>query len=416
MANVTVLSELDRYLSAFEKRWAEASYLSGIGKAKLELSDCRLALLPCRDRASVISRDSRMNEGPPTSASTTTKQANTSRKVKNPSGVGGKATGRTATEQLLARYALVIVFGVVFACFAITLPGLFLTVGNLKSMLSSQVVPLLLCVGVTMTLRLGDLDLSFAANANFCAMILAILTTRSHVSVVVALIVAAAVGSAVGLVNALFIVGFGLNGFIVTLGTMTVLTGVTAGLADNQVVTNIPTAVTNFATSQFFGLPLDVYYGWIVALAVWIVYDLTPFGRYLLFAGGNRDGARLIGIRVARIRVICYAVSGLIFGLAGITLLGSLGAADPSVANQYLLPPLAGAFIGLTTIQIGRFNIPGSILGLYLLLVISTGIQLAGAASWLGTVLDGAALVAAIGFARLIQGSGGANQVRNPGI
>lgn len=357
-----------------------------------------------------------MNEGPPTSVSTTTKQTNTSRKVKNPSGVGGKTTGRTVPGQLLARYAMVIVFGVVFASFALTLPGLFLTVGNFKSMLSSQVVPLLLCVGVTMTLRLGDLDLSFAANANFCAMILAILTTRTHVDVVVALIIAAAVGCAVGLVNALFIVGFGLNGFIVTLGTMTVLTGVTAGLGDNQVVTNIPTAVTNFATSQLFGLPLDVYYGWIVAIAVWIVYDLTPFGRYLLFAGGNRDGARLIGIRVARIRVICYTVSGLIFGLAGITLLGSLGAADPSVANQYLLPPLAGAFVGLTTIQIGRFNIPGSILGLYLLLLISTGIQLAGAASWLGTVLDGAALVAAIGFARLIQGSGGAGHVRNPGI
>ena len=72
-----------------------------------------------------------MNEGPPTSVGTTTKQANTSRKVKTPRGVGGKTTVRTASGQLLARYAMVIVFGVVFASFALTLPGLFLTVGNL---------------------------------------------------------------------------------------------------------------------------------------------------------------------------------------------------------------------------------------------------------------------------------------------
>jgi ribose transport system permease protein len=92
---------------------------------------------------------------------------------------------------------------------------------------------------------------------------------------------------------------------------------------------------------------------------------------------------------------------GFLGGFAGIVLVGILGAVDPSIGPQFLLPPYAAAFLSTTTIQLGRFNVVGTLVGLYLLAVGITGLQLFGVASWISDVFNGGALILAVGFARL---------------
>ena len=89
--------------------------------------------------------------------------------------------------------------------------------------------------------------------------------------------------------------------------------------------------------------------------------------------------------------------------MAGILFAGSIGAVDPSVGHAYLLPPYAAAFLGSTTIQIGRFNAVGTVIGLYLLAIGVSGLQLMGSAGWVTDFFHGAALILAVAFAKLIR-------------
>jgi ribose transport system permease protein len=148
-----------------------------------------------------------------------------------------------------------------------------------------------------------------------------------------------------------------------------------------------------------FGFPLEVWYGWALAALLLYVYEYTPAGRYHLFVGGNRDVAALSGVPVRLVRIVSFAISGLVSGFAGLVLAGSLGAVDPSVSPAYLLPPYAAAFLGTTTILVGRFNVIGTIVGLYLVVVGVTGLELEGAESWISNVFDGSILLVAVIFA-----------------
>jgi ribose transport system permease protein len=310
-----------------------------------------------------------------------------------------------------ARYALVFALAILIIVFSILLPDTFPTSGNLNTILLSQAVMLILALAITMPLRTGDFDLSIASNMGFCAALAGTLTLHG-VPVVPAMICVLATGLTVGIVNAILIVGVGINAFIATLGTMTILGGLAVAITDGHVVAGLPEGLLTFSRQEFLDLPAGVWYGWGIALILWYVYEFTPFGRHLLFVGGNPDASRLAGVPVNRVRMAAFIMCGFLGGFAGIVLVGILGAVDPSIGPQFLLPPYAAAFLSTTTIQLGRFNVVGTLVGLYLLAVGITGLQLFGVASWISDVFNGGALILAVGFARLARLRSGRAETR----
>ena len=300
-------------------------------------------------------------------------------------------------------YAVPAVLVLFFVTFSLVLPGTFFTFGNINAMITAQAVLLILALGLTVPLRVGAFDLSIANVANLSAAIVAVLTVQHGVNGPVAILLALAVAVGIGALNGFFIVVVGLDAFITTLGTMTLIGGLTYGVTGSETIAGLPAGVLAFARTDLFGLPLAAYYGWFLALLLWVIYEYTPFGRYLLFIGGNSDASRLVGLRVSAIRFASFVLSALFAGFAGVVLVGTIGAVDPSVGPQYLLPPFAAAFLGTAAIQLGRFNVIGTMVGLYLLIIGTTGLELMGVASWVSDAFNGAALVAAILFARLLQ-------------
>jgi ribose transport system permease protein len=320
-------------------------------------------------------------------------------------GGGDRRSRMSGVTAFAARFGVVGFFIAVIVLFCILRPNAFPTSGNVIAMLGSDEVVLVLALGVTLTLRMGDLDLSFGAIMGTSAIIAGVLSAHHHTNIWLAALIGIIFGGVVGAFNALLIVGFGLNSFVATLGTMTIVEGLGYGVSSSQVVIGFDPSLGNFVISDFLGIPIGIWLGWAVLVLVWLIYQWTPFGRNLLFIGGNREAARLLGFPVGRIRATAYIASGVLYGLGGALLVGSIGSADPSVSVQYLLPPLAAAFLGTTTIQLGRFNALGTIVGAYTLAVIQTGLQLLGASSWIGNVFDGVALIVAIGLARAARGS-----------
>jgi ribose transport system permease protein len=316
--------------------------------------------------------------------------------------VPSQTGSRFSPRIFLYRYAVALALVVFLAGFSILLPTTYFTRGNFTTMLSSQAVLLILSLGLTLPLAVGEFDLSIGSMLGFAAILVAFLTGSWHWAAVPAVAAVLLAGLAVGTVNGLFVVGAGVNAFIATLGTSTILTGLTLAVSNGQILNGIPASIANFATFTRLGLPTPVYIGFALAIVLWYVYEHTPLGRYLFFVGEGRQVARLMGLRVDRLRWGAFLASAVISSVSGILAAGQLGAADPSVGESYLLPAYAAAFLGATTIKPGRFNAWGTVIALYLLVAGVTGIELLGASSWAEQVFDGGALVVAVTFAHLV--------------
>jgi ribose transport system permease protein len=308
--------------------------------------------------------------------------------------------GRVARD-LLRRYALLLVAIALFIAFAIAIPDRFATWANVETILSSQSVLLILALAIVIPLRAGDFDLSVASVMIASATIVGLLTTRSGLPAGPAILIGLAFGFGVGLINALFIVKMGMNAFVVTLAMASVLDGVSLGLARNALILEIPDGVLQIARTDILGLPSAIFIGWALAFVLWFVFECTPLGRYLLFVGGNRDAARLAGVAVDKVRVVAFVAASTIAALAGVILAGKIGAVDPTIGASYLLPPYAAAFLGTTAVAVGRFNVGGLVIAIYLLIIGITGLLLLGAAPWISNVFNGAVLLAALTFALL---------------
>lgn len=301
------------------------------------------------------------------------------------------------------RFGLLGALATFLIVFSVWMPDRFATASNLRNMITSQAIILLLALAATIVLRTGDFDLSIAAVMTTAAASSAVIT-RDGGSFFVVVLVALAIGLMIGLLNGWLVVKVGVSSFITTLGMLTALSGVTFAIVDSKVIFNLDGVLLDVARQPIFGLPSRVWFGWAMVLVFWYVYERTPLGRYLLFVGGSRESARLAGLNVDRIRIGAFVASSVLAALTGVLLAGFLAGIDPSVGSGFLLQPFAGAFLGATALHVGRFNAFGTLIALYVLTAGITGLQLLGADRWVTDVFNGVALVLAVTFARLAGG------------
>lgn len=302
----------------------------------------------------------------------------------------------------LSRFAVPLIALVLFATYSFVIPDIFFTWGNVRAMLNSQAIVLLLALATTIPVRAGDLDFSPAAVMTGSGATLAA-SFAAGVPWQLAVLLSLCFGLAVGAIHAFFIVKLGVDAFVMTLGSLIALGGYAYLVTGSRVLVDVPQEIIAFATTPLFGLPSATWYGWVLIFVVWYVYEKTPVGRYLLFTGGSRDAARLAGVRAGLVRTLALFSSALICSFAGVVLVGQFASLDPSIGPSYLLQPATAVFLGATTIQVGRYNAWGTVFALYLLVIGVTGLQLLGATQWLNSVFNGVALVIAITVARIAQ-------------
>lgn len=284
--------------------------------------------------------------------------------------------------------------------FGIVEPATFLTVRNFDSIFGYQAVPLILAVGLLIPLTTGDFDLSIAANMGFSGVLVAVLNVNHHWPIGLAIVVAVMAGLVVGVVNAFVVVRVGVNAFIVTLASATVLSGLALAISNEATIGGVSPPLITLVNKSVGGFPLSFYFGLLLAASIWYLLAMTPTGRRLFFIGRGSEVSRLSGVRVGRLRAVALVLAGLISGIAGVVNVGTLGAADPNSASLYLLPAFAAAFLGATTITPGRFNVWGTVLTIFFLDTCFTGLQLLGISNWVQEVFYGSVLIVAVAFAQ----------------
>jgi ribose transport system permease protein len=309
------------------------------------------------------------------------------------------------TSRIAERYALLGAWALVIALFGILRPDTFLTSANFASILGTNAVLVVLALGLLVPLTAGDYDLSIAANLTITSMIVAVLNVQHDVAIGVAIAAGIGAGVLIGVVNGALIAGLGLDAFIVTLATSTLLQGFTFWISSSETIGGISQRLVDAVVGDGpLGVPLEFYYALALCVVFWYAFEHLPLGRRLLFVGRGRSVARLSGLDVARLRFWAFVVSGAVSAVAGVMYAGMTGAADPTSGTSFLLPAFAAAFLGATSITPGRFNPWGTFIAVYFLVTGITGLQLLGVESFVQQLFYGGALILAVALSHLTRG------------
>jgi ribose transport system permease protein len=302
------------------------------------------------------------------------------------------------------RYALVIAWIIVIVVFSILAPQSYFNVQNFTTMFGTQTTLVILALALLIPLTAGDYDLSVAATLTMSGMIVAVLNAQHGLPIGLAILIALSFGALVGLVNGFFVMVFGIDPFIVTLGIGTVITGLVLWISSSQTVSGVSGWLSNWVVvHRLFGISLEFYYGLILCAVLFYVFDFMAIGRRILFVGRGTNVARLSGIRVGRVRWGCFVAAGVIAAAGGVLYTGTAGAADPVSGNTFLLPAFAAAFLGSTTITPGRFNPWGTFIAVYFLVAGITGLAIMGVQTWVQSAFYGGALVIAVSASQVVK-------------
>lgn len=243
----------------------------------------------------------------------------------------------------------------------------FLTANNLEGMSTAGAILCVLAVGQAFVLLSGGIDLSVGSITMLTSMIIGVSVTNQW-GVAAGCSAALAAGLLVGIINGIVIAKGKVTDFIVTLGMLSVAQGVGLYISNANTVLIDDKFLNELATGGidlfgFFELKFLFMVAIVVAILGHILLFKTRFGTHLLAVGGNREASRAVGIPVDRIKISAYAISGLMAGLAGVMLTARLGSAAPSAGQDYLLNSVAAGVLGGVSLQGGRGNIVGPVLG-----------------------------------------------------
>lgn len=313
--------------------------------------------------------------------------------------------GRVSLTSALEHAGLPLFLGILVVFFALNESSsiAFRSTANVNNIFANQSVTGLIALAMVVPLICGYFDLSVAAVAGLANVTAATVIGIHGQSIVVGILAALAVAAVAGLINAFLVAGLRLNGFIATLGTYTLIGGLLQWNTDGQTITNgIPRELSDWGTESFLGLPRPFWLLIVVAIVTWYLLMQTPFGRKLEAIGSNESAARLVGIRVDRAVALAFVISSLLAGVAGVLLTIRSGGANPTSGTAYLFPALAAVFLGATAIRPGRYNVWGTIFGVFLVAVAVNGFTFMGAQAWVTPVFNGSALVLAVAVSTLM--------------
>ncbi len=311
--------------------------------------------------------------------------------------------------RLAPTYGLVILMLGLIILFSILLPNTFPTVLNLRSILSDKAIIALLALAAMIPMVAGRIDLTVGYAIVLWHILAISLQTLYGLPWPVAVGIVLVLGVVTGALNGLLVEVARIDSFIATLGTGTVLYALALWhTGGRQMVGTLPDAFYAINGTFVFGLPITAYYVLAITLALWVILDYTPTGRYLYAIGANQRAAELNGIPTRKFVIGAFVASGLLTALAGVLLASKLRIGQASVGLEFLLPALVGAFLGSTTIKPGRVNVWGTIVGVMILAVGISGIQQFGGSFWVEPMFNGTTLLIAIGIAGYAQRKKGA--------
>ncbi|WP_415326550.1 ABC transporter permease subunit [Clostridium perfringens] len=286
--------------------------------------------------------------------------------------------------------------GLVLLCIVITIvtPN-FLSVSNITNVFTQVSVNAIIAIGMTFVILTGGIDLSVGSTLAISGAVGASIVKLTG-NVFLAIIVAAVIGIAVGLINGLLVSKGKLQAFIVTLATMTIFRGATLVFTDGTPISKLPEAFVKIGNGKLGFMPIPVIITIIIAIIAVYALSQTRFGRYLYALGGNEDASRLSGINTDKIKTLVYVVLGFASAIAGVIITSRIGSASPNAGTGFELDAIAAVVIGGTSLAGGEGTITGTLIGALIIGVLNNGLNLMNVSPFYQSIVKGLVILIAV--------------------
>ena len=275
------------------------------------------------------------------------------------------------------KYGLFVVFVVLFVLFACIADG-FLNTKNLINILKQASVYGVMCVGVTIVMVSGGMDMSVGGQIACSGLVIASLM-KAGVHTIFAVLAGVAFACIIGAVNGSFIAIFNCAPMVITLCLMLILNGAAVVATSGVPIYDFPEGFY-YVGQGFIGdvFPFSIVI-WALAIAIgYFLLNKSYFGRKLYAIGGNREAARLAGINVIATRILSYMINSVFIGIGAWVLLSKTGSASPTAGANYQFDCLTACMLGGVTFGGGSGNVLTTALGVLIISMIGNGLLLMG--------------------------------------
>lgn len=296
----------------------------------------------------------------------------------------------TMMQRLLPFLSLI----VLFVALAIASPH-FLTSTNLSSVVRQTAVINIMALGMTIIIISGGIDLSVGA---ILAMggLLGTMAMERGMSIPAGILIGILAGLVCGLVNGLLIAKLNIAPFIVTLGTLGIIRGLALMISNGLPVHRIPQGFSFLGEGTLFGVPFVLWVLVVCAVFTHVLLEHTRLGRYAFAIGSNPEAAVYSGIPVAFHTTAVYAIAGMLTGLAGMIEASRLMTGQPTAGQGYELQAIAAVVIGGGSLHGGEGSVVGTLIGAFIMGLLSNGSDLLGVSPYLQQAIIGAVIILAV--------------------
>ncbi|PAP95763.1 ABC transporter permease [Mesorhizobium wenxiniae] len=323
--------------------------------------------------------------------------------------VASASNGSVLLTLMKARTFIALIAVLIF--FSIAAPN-FLSAANLILMSKHVALNAFLAMGMTFVIITGGIDLSVGSIVGLCGMVAGYLVLNGidlqvgytiYFNVFEIALITLAVGILIGAVNGLLITRLNVAPFIATLGVLYVARGLALLSSDGRTFPNLvgkpDLGTTGFGflgAGRLFGLPVSIWILVVVALGAAYLAKYTPLGRHIFAVGGNERAARISGVRVNMVKMFVYMFSGFCAAIVGLIISSELMASHPATGESFELNAIAAAVLGGTSMSGGRGTIGGTIVGAFVIGILSDGLVMMGVSSFWQMVIKGLVIIVAV--------------------
>lgn len=296
-------------------------------------------------------------------------------------------------------FSLVIIILLIFVVCTIGSPT-FLTPYNMSNIFKQCAITGLVSIAATFVIIAGGMDLSLGSVCGLGSVVVAMMMSRLNAPIWLCVLAAAACGALCGLYNAFIIYTVKVAPFIATLGSSIIIRGIVKLICNAKTITGVYFEYADFSSATLFGIkngfPLLALVWLLFGLVCWFMLRYTHFGRNIYTIGSNPEVAHTSGINVRSNTYTVYIIAGLLCGIAGAMYTSRINSAVPTGGSGYEMDGITAAVLGGCSLSGGSGSMVGTLLGTYLITLISNGGVQLGINSFVMEIVEGVVLTIAV--------------------
>lgn len=298
-------------------------------------------------------------------------------------------------RMFMGKYGIGVILVFMIVIIAILKPR-FIYPSNILNVLTQISVNCLIAYGMCLCITTGGIDLSVGSQLALVSVLLGQFIVVGGMNIGLAIVLSVAAATLFGFINGVLVAKFNMAAFVVTLATQLVIRSIAQIISDGKGLSMASQAFKDIYSATFLGIPYPILYMIIISIIMYIVMHWTKFGRYVFAVGGNVNAAIASGVNVFWVKTLCYTISGLLAGIAGVIFTSKTGSAQSNIGLAYETDAVAACVLGGTSFAGGIATAPGVLLGAIIIGCIYNGMNFLNIGSYYQYMTKGVIIIFAV--------------------